>query len=99
MKMIGGLFHRFTEWYQKHKKQFLVLLLIYLLAFSAIIRANYSYVDDIGRTFAGYHGWLDWSRWTTEILATFIHAGWHLTDISPLPQILACMIMAMGDQL
>lgn len=96
MKMTGGLFHRFTEWYQKHKKQFLVLLLIYLLAFSAIIRANYSYVDDIGRTFAGYHGWLDWSRWTTEILATFIHAGWHLTDISPLPQILACLIMAMG---
>lgn len=95
MKMTDG-FNKFKEWYQERKKQFLVLLLVYLLAFSAIIRANYSYVDDMGRTFAGYHGWLDWSRWTTEILATFVHAEWYLTDISPLPQILACMIMALG---
>lgn len=89
MKMISRLWN-------DYKKQFLILLGIYLLAFSAIIRANYSYVDDMGRTYAGYHGWLDWSRWTTEILATFVHAEWYLTDISPLPQILACMIMAAG---
>lgn len=79
-----------------YKKQFFILLSIYLFAFSAIIRANYSYVDDMGRAYAGYHGWLDWSRWTTEILATLVHAEWHLTDISPLPQILACIIMAVG---
>lgn len=80
----------------EYKKQFFILLFIYLLSFSAIIRSNYSYLDDMGRAYAGYHGWLDWSRWTTEILATFVHAQWHLTDISPLPQILACIIMAAG---
>ena len=80
----------------KYKGQFTVLLTIYLVASWAIIRANFSYVDDIGRTYAGYHGWLDWSRWSTEALATLVHAGWHLTDISPLPQIMACVIMASG---
>lgn len=79
-----------------YKKQFFILLSIYLLAFCSIFRANFGYVDDLGRTYAGYHGWLDWSRWSTEILATLIHAQWHLTDISPLPQILSCIIMAAG---
>lgn len=83
---------RCSEYY----KHLIVLFLIYLLAFSALMRANYTYADDIGRTFDGYHGWLDWSRWTTQILATFIHAEWHLTDISPFPQILACFIMAVA---
>ena len=77
-----------------YKKQLLTILVIYLLAFSGIIRADFAYWDDIGRIYEGYHGWLDWSRYSTEILATFVHAGWHLTDISPFPQILACVIMA-----
>ena len=91
-----GYTYKCKAWCYKYKKQFWVLLAIYLIAFLAIIRANFSYVDDVGRTYAGYHGWLDWSRWSTEALATLVHAGWHLTDISPLPQILACVIMAAG---
>lgn len=80
----------------QYRKHFFILLVIYLLAFCSIFRANFAYWDDIGRTYAGYHGWLDWSRYSTEILATFVHAAWHLTDISPFPQILACVIMAAG---
>lgn len=81
---------------KKYLKNIIFLFSIYLLAFSSLIRANYAYADDIGRTYAGYHGWLDWSRWSTEILATLVHAEWHLTDISPFPQILACFIMAIA---
>lgn len=80
----------------KYKKQFVILLGIYLVAFCSVFRANFAYWDDIGRTYAGYHGWLDWSRYGTEILATFVHAGWHLTDISPLPQLIACAVMAIA---
>ena len=90
--VINNYINKFLE----YKNPFLTLFFFYLIAFSAIIRANYTYADDIGRTFEGYHGWLDWSRWTTELLATFIHANWKLTDISPFPQILACAIMSMG---
>ncbi len=96
MKIIYRFRNRCKEWCLENKKQFLFLLTIYLLAFTSIIRANVAYVDDIGRTYAGYHGWLDWSRYGTEALATLVHAGWHLTDISPLPQIIACIIMAVG---
>lgn len=81
---------------QQYRKHFFILLVIYLLAFCSIFRANFAYWDDIGRTYAGYHGWLDWSRYGTEILATFVHASWHLTDISPFSQILACAVMAAG---
>lgn len=94
MEKLRSLLIEYKDICLKYKKEFLGLLVIYLLAFSAIIRANYTYADDIGRTFEGYHGWLDWSRYGTELLATLMHANWELTDISPFPQILACIIMA-----
>ena len=65
---------KFVEYKDKsmeYKREFIGLFGIYLLAFSAIIRANYTYADDIGRTFAGYHGWLDWSRSTTVCLCNY----------------------------
>ena len=40
---------RCSEYY----KHLIVLFLIYLLAFSALMRANYTYAYDIGRTFDG----------------------------------------------
>lgn len=101
MKMVNSTMHLLKECFMeyrnsfvKYRKQFFILLTIYLLAFCSIFRANFTYMDDIGRTYAGYHGWLDWSRYGTEILATFLHMNWHLTDISPLPQMVACVIMA-----
>ena len=70
------------------------LCIAYFAAYLAIIRADFSYADDVGRKLSGYHGWSDWSRWTTTILSNFIHADWYLSDISPLPQILSCFLMA-----
>lgn len=96
MKTIKNVLNQCKNQLLQYRKHFLVLLVIYLLAFCSIFRANFAYWDDIGRTYAGYHGWLDWSRYSTEILATFVHASWHLTDISPFSQILACVIMAAG---
>ena len=96
MKILKNLLYQCKVELFQYKKQFFILLAVYLLAFCSIFRANYAYWDDIGRTYAGYHGWLDWSRYGTELLATFVHASWHLTDISPFPQILACAVMAAG---
>lgn len=70
------------------------LCIAYFAAYLAIIRADFNYADDVGRKLSGYHGWSDWSRWTTTILSNFIHADWYLSDISPLPQILSCFLMA-----
>lgn len=76
-------------------KNLTILFAIYLLAFCAIVRADYNYADDIMRKYIGYHGWMDWTRWTTTILSNVVHADWDLIDVSPFPQILACLFLAI----
>ncbi len=43
------------------KKQFLFLTLLHLTAISAILRADCYYKDDMGRAYAGYQGWDNFS--------------------------------------
>ena len=49
-------------------KPFLILSVIYIIAFSAIIRANFLYVDDLGRAYSGYKDWDAFSRYTSNFL-------------------------------
>jgi hypothetical protein len=87
----------------KNLKQFLkpTLLLtgIYLLGYISLIRANALYMDDMGRTIQGYRGWDNWGRYVNNFLAVFIHADTNLTDISPLPQLIAIFILAISSVL
>ena len=75
----------------------IVIFGIYLMAYLSIFRSDFNYLDDLGRKHTGYHGWLDWSRWFTQIISNFVHADLYLADISPLPQILASFLMAVGS--
>ena len=96
-KMIDSIMcriRRSTDLQKEELKEYVLLCTTYFIAFISIIRADYNYADDIGRKFSGYHGWNDWSRWSTMILSNFIHADWYLSDISPLPQLLSCLLMA-----
>lgn len=81
------------------KKTIGILVFIYTLGISAIIRANYNYIDDIGRVRYGYKGWDNFSRYTTSFLSSFIHVSTYLTDISPLPQFLAVVILAFSGSI
>ncbi|MDR2233616.1 MAG: glucosyltransferase domain-containing protein [Tannerella sp.] len=72
---------------------------IYLLGAFSIIRANFLYMDDIGHALEGYRGWYNWSRYVTELLAIIIHADFKLSDISPLPQLIACLMLAISSVL
>ncbi len=78
------------------KKPFLWLCLLYVLAILALLRANFSYVDDMGRAVMGDHGWLDWSRYVTMVLSGLVQPTPKLTDISPLPQLLAAALMSLA---
>jgi hypothetical protein len=80
-------------------KPFLLMSGIYLAGLTSIIRADFSYIDDIARAVEGYHGWNSWSRHLSDILSTFINADPHLTDISPLPQIIAALLLACSSVL
>lgn len=81
------------------KKPFLWLFLLYILALLALLRADYSYVDDLGRAAWGYRGWLGWSRYSTTALSILVHPTLHVTDLSPLTQILAVGIMSIAGLL
>lgn len=78
-----------------HKKTFFALFMIYMIGILAIIRANHYYYDDLGRASWGYRDW-GWSRYIPNFLSTFIHGSKHLTDISPLTQIIAIALIAVA---
>ena len=80
-------------------KPVLIMSGVYLLGILTIIRANFSYLDDLGRVVAGYRGWYNWSRYVSEFSSIFVHGDTNLTDISPLPQMLAVLILAVSSVL
>ncbi len=72
----------------------LLLALVYLLALSALLRADFSYEDDMDRAVYGYSGWSLSSRFLSNALSTFVHADDFLADASPLPQLISALILA-----
>jgi len=86
------------EW-RSFIKPVLLMSGIYLLGILSIIRANFLYLDDIRRSAAGFRRWHDWSRYVSEFSSIFIHGDTHLTDISPLPQLIAVFILAVSSVL
>ncbi len=78
-------------------KPFLVLLLIYFLGILAIVIAAVHYADDVARTGFGYAEWSGFSRYLSTFLSHILHADSYLTNIAPLPQILAVIIFAAAS--
>ena len=78
-------------------KPLLVMFLVYLVGISAIILANVHYADDAARTNYGYGGWAAYSRYGSTVLSHIIHTDNYLTNVAPLPQILAAGILAVSS--
>lgn len=78
------------------KRPFFILCVIYVTAISAIIRADFDYYDDMNRIASGSSGW-GFSRHLSNLLSVFIHGDTYLTDISPLTQLLAAIMMAAAS--
>ena len=85
--------------FRSYLKPTLLLSGIYLLGILTIIRANFLYNDDIGRAVSGNRGWFTWSRYVMQILSCVIHPDIHLTDISPLLQLLAILVLSLSSVL
>lgn len=81
------------------RKPVLLLSGVYLLGILSIIRANFSYMNDLKRSVDGLGGWHGWSRYVAEFTAIFVHGDTNLTDISPLTQLLAVFILAVSSVL
>ncbi|MDE7434593.1 MAG: glucosyltransferase domain-containing protein [Lachnospiraceae bacterium] len=78
------------------KKAFVITTVIYTLGISAILRANINYIDDQGRVAWGEKAWENYSRFLSNLFSTFIHMDNYLTDVSPLTQMIAVMIIAFS---
>ncbi|MDR0908601.1 MAG: glucosyltransferase domain-containing protein [Spirochaetaceae bacterium] len=68
--------------------------LLSIISFS-LLRANFSYADDLHRAVEG--GIVDsWGRYVAGFLSQLMNASPILSDISPLPQILALFILSVS---
>lgn len=79
------------------KKPFIIFCLIYGISFLAIFRANFYYIDDLGRAYSGYQDWGYFSRHVSNFLSSIFHTSSYLTDISPLTQIIAILFLALAS--
>lgn len=87
---------RCADFWGRSKTFLLCITLIYSIAISAIVRADFLYLDDLGRTLYGYRGWENFSRFSSNILSGILNGGRLLSDISPLTQLLAAVIMGLA---
>jgi hypothetical protein len=78
-------------------KSILLMTAIYTLGIVSILRANFNYIDDINRAISGHRGWCNFGRHISQCLSVFLHTHVFLTDISPLPQLIAALIMAVSS--
>jgi len=82
------------------KKPFVWLAVIYVVAISALLRADFNYVDDMGRAYAGYKNWgITYSRYLSDFLSGILHGGNYLYDISPWPQLVAVVLLCLTSLL
>ena len=83
--------------FKTRKKELLILTVIHILAILAILRENISYFDDYGRVMEGYQMSGYYGRYLANLLATWLHGNYYLTDVSPLPQLAAALVLAAAD--
>lgn len=77
-------------------KPVLEISIIYFIALLSLFRANFNYIDDLGRVAQGYRNWINWSRFILQELSVLINTQKILTDISPLTQLIAILIIALA---
>ena len=78
-------------------RPFFILCIIYYLAITALVRANFNYIDDQGRVLYGYREWVNFSRYLSEYLSVFVNFDKQLTDISPITQFIAIVILSLAS--
>lgn len=95
-KSMNSRMRKTVEYHAFLKKPFIIMMVIYMAGILAIVRADWYYIDDVDRATTGMNDFDYFSRYIAYFLAQFVHADCYLTDISPLPQILAVFLLALS---
>ncbi|PAF51355.1 hypothetical protein BKH43_01570 [Helicobacter sp. 13S00401-1] len=82
----------------KFLKLFILSVIIYLVALSALLRGDVYYINDFGRSIGLGDNWTGFSRYISLYLYTLIDSFkvFPYTDISPLPQLFAIVILSLS---
>ncbi|PAF46060.1 glucosyltransferase domain-containing protein [Helicobacter sp. 11S02629-2] len=85
----------------KFLQVFIISAVIYLIALSALLRGDVYYIDDLGRAIGSGDDWAGFSRYIARDLYAIINGfkGFPYTDISPLPQLFAALILSLSGML
>ncbi|PAF46061.1 glucosyltransferase domain-containing protein [Helicobacter sp. 11S02629-2] len=77
---------------------FIVSFVIYLIALSALLRGDIYYINDLGRAIGQGDNWTNFSRYISSYLYALLDSfkGFPYTDISPLPQLFAALILSLS---
>lgn len=93
-----GAFKGELKEYNFMKTPLVYLMVINSIAIFSIIRADFKYIDDLGRVLSGGSGWgSTFSRHTSDFLSKYIHGDRYLTDISPLTQLIAVFFISLSE--
>ncbi|WP_158219434.1 MULTISPECIES: glucosyltransferase domain-containing protein [unclassified Achromobacter] len=76
------------------RNAFSAALILFGLILWPILHADRLYIDDMGRASAGYLGWGSDGRPLANVLMEVVNAGTPLTDITPVPQLAALLMLA-----
>lgn len=79
------------------KGPFFVVLAIYFIAMIPLWRANFSYMDDMGRALTGLAWSHDFNRYSQSWLSYALNMSFRLSDISPIPQMVAMFFLAVSN--
>lgn len=69
--------------------------LFYYICYFKVIGADFYYGDDFWRSYDGSRSWIGYSRYISEFLSILIHGNVYLSDIAPLTQFIAILVMAL----
>ncbi|MFC4277821.1 glucosyltransferase domain-containing protein [Achromobacter aloeverae] len=76
------------------RRPFSAALILFGLILWPILHADRLYIDDMGRASDGYLGWGSDGRPLANVMMEVINAGTPLTDITPIPQLGALLLLA-----
>ena len=79
---------------KRYKYHICALFILYFISFLSMMRANYYYIDDIGRTISGNDLTGGFSRYLSNAFAEAINTNVWLADLSPITQLIALLILA-----
>lgn len=93
----NSLSKNITLYIKENFRFFIFTYIIYLIGYTALLRADSFYIDDMRRVLDGVAGWENFSRFSSNFLSGVFNTSKVLTDISPLSQLISIGFLTLSS--